>query len=40
MNGQGDEWAKEVHGPLSACNNLVADEAVYHVTCMTNFRPR
>ena len=30
--------AKEVHFRLSNYSNLVAEEAIYHVTCMTDFR--
>ena len=33
-----DNHAKEVHFRLSNYNDLVAEEDIYHVTCMTNFR--
>ena len=33
-----DEWSKEVYGRLSTCNDLVAEEAVYHISCMNKFR--
>ena len=33
-----DNHGKEVHFRLSNCNDLVAEEAIYHVTYMTNFR--
>ena len=32
------DWAKSVLGRLESCNDLVAEEAVYHATCMTKFR--
>ena len=32
-----DEWGKEVYGRISACNDLVAEEAVYHLTCLGKF---
>ena len=35
---RGDNHAMEVHFRLSSCNDLVAEEAIYHFTCMTNFR--
>ena len=33
-----DEWGNVVLGKLQSCNDLVAEEAVYHSSCMTNFR--
>ena len=33
-----DEWGNEVLGRLGTCNDLVAEEAVYHSVCMTKFR--
>ena len=33
-----DNHSKEVPFRLSNCNDLVAEEGIYHVTCMTNFR--
>ena len=33
-----DQWGREVYGRLSACNDLVAEEAVYHISCMKKFR--
>ena len=32
-----DEWEKEVYGRISACIDLVAEEAVYHLTCLGKF---
>ena len=32
------EWGNVVLGKLQSCNDLVAEEAVYHSSCMTNFR--
>ena len=32
-----DELRKEVCGRISACNDLVAEEAVYHLTCLGKF---
>lgn len=32
-----DEWALDIKGRLSACNDLVAEEAVYHKECHRNF---
>ena len=33
-----DNHAKEVHFRLSIYSDLVPEEAIHHVTCMTNFR--
>ena len=33
-----DEWGTEVFGRLSTCNDPVAEEAVYHTSCMNSFR--
>ena len=33
-----DAWGREVFARLSTCNDLVAEEAVYHTSCMTKFR--
>ena len=35
---RGDKWAEEVLHLLLSCNDLLAEEAVYHNVCMTNFR--
>ena len=35
-----DEWGKEVYGRISACNDLVAEEAVYHLTCLGIFNKK
>ena len=33
-----DNHAKEVHFRLWNCNDLVAQEAIYHISCMKHFR--
>ena len=33
-----DEWGNVLLGKLQSCNDLVAEEAVYHSSCMINFR--
>jgi hypothetical protein len=33
----GDEWGLEVKGRLQSCNNLMAEEAIYHVVCHRRF---
>ena len=33
-----NDWGKSVLGRLESCNDLVAEEAVYHATCITKFR--
>lgn len=35
-----DEWGDQVLGRLLICNDLVAEEAVYHTSCMNRFRLR
>ena len=37
-NERNGDWAKSVLGRLESCNDLVAEEAVYHATCITKFR--
>ena len=32
-----DQWGVEVCGRLQNCNDLVADEAIYHRQCHTKF---
>jgi len=34
---KGDEWGLDVHSRLMTCNDLVAEEAVYHIFCHVNF---
>ena len=34
---RGDEWGLDVHSRLMTCNDLVAEEAVYHTICHVNF---
>ena len=33
-----DKWGEVVLGRLESCNDLVAEEDVYHSACMTKFR--
>ena len=33
-----DEWGRSVQDRLECCIDLVAEEAVYHISCMTKFR--
>ena len=33
-----DDWGKSLLGRLESCNDLAAEEALYHATCMTKFR--
>lgn len=33
-----DQWGRDVLGRLESCNDLVAEEAIYHVNCMSKFR--
>ena len=33
-----DIWANEVHTRLLSCNDLVAEEAIYHISYMNRFR--
>ena len=33
-----DDWSNQVMGRLLTCNDLVAEEAVYHNSCMNRFR--
>ena len=33
-----DDWGNQVFGKLLTCNDLVAEEAVYHLNCMNKFR--
>lgn len=32
-----DDWSLQVEGRLQSCFDLVAEEAVYHKTCLANF---
>ena len=32
-----DEWGKEIFGRITRCNDLVAEDAVYHSACMAKF---
>ena len=34
----GDDWAFKVLGHLQSCNDLVAEEAIYHVWCPARFK--
>jgi len=33
-----DDWGNEVQHRLDSCFDLVAEEAIYHITCMNRFR--
>ena len=33
-----DDWGNQVLGKLLTCNDLVAEEAIYHLVCMNKFR--
>ena len=33
-----DDWGNHVLGKLLTCNDLVAEEAIYHLICMNRFR--
>ena len=33
-----DTWRDAVHSRLNSCNDLVAEEAIYHISCMNRFR--
>ena len=33
-----DAWGNAVHSRLTSCNDLVAEEAIYHISCMNRFR--
>ena len=35
---RGNKWGEEVLSCYLSCNDLVAEDAVYHNKCMTNFR--
>lgn len=37
-NPRRDEWSIDVQRRLLSCNDLVAEEALYHSKCMVNFR--
>ena len=32
-----DEWGEEIFGRITGCNGLVAEDAVYHLTCVAKF---
>ena len=34
----GDEWGTKVLAKMESCIDLVAEEAVYHSSCMAEFR--
>ena len=37
LKKRNDSWGKAVQGRLESCNDLIAEEAIYHSNCMTKF---
>ena len=33
-----DTWENSVHTRLNSCNDMVAEEAIYQISCMLRFR--